>query len=96
MKSFKQYFLILLLTSSLGCAMFKHEAERSIRKDVKEYMDDNFDSYATAWYKGKWDSHKTQFITNVGIISGTMGVVATTLGILAICRKLKKKKDEDI
>ena len=83
---------MLLLTS---CAMFKHEVERSLNKDIKEHMDKNFNSYATNWAKEKWEARRTKFLTGVGIVSGTLGVVATTLGIITVYRKLKRKKDED-
>ena len=95
MKRIGIYVILLMIVLGTGCAMFKNEIERSVKKDIEEYMDDNFDSYATAWSKARWAEHKQQFLTKVGVMSATLGVVATTLGILAVCRKLKKKKEEN-
>ena len=88
----KRFLIILLLLVCCGCRMMRHEAERSIKKDAKEFLDDNFDSYANSWYSRKCQLYKERFGWTLGTSSGVVALVGGITGLLVY----KKKKNANV
>jgi thiamine phosphate synthase YjbQ (UPF0047 family) len=93
MKTFKIYAIILLVSMSLGCAMLKNEIERSVQKDVKEYLDKNFKQYADVHHANNTMRYRENLKWGITFASGTLGIGATVIGLCIGYRKLKRKKD---
>jgi len=111
MKTFK-ILLIILFILTTGCAMFRHEAERSIKKDIKEYIaepegKEQLDSHIKTFIEDKFDLyaneyHNKRVATYKDRLYWTLGVISITLGIigslggLVILNRKLKKKNENV
>lgn len=72
--------------------MFKREIERSVKKDVKEYFDENFNKYAEGYHNEKRQTYKNNFGWIVGTTATIIGIVATTMGLIVLIKKKKRRK----
>lgn len=91
MKTFK-ILLIILFILTTGCAMFRHEAERSIKKDIKEYIaepegKEQLDSHIKTFIEDKFDLyaneyHNKRVATYKDRLYWTLGVISVTVSII--------------
>ena len=75
--------------------MLKNEAERSIKKDMGEYLEENFDSYANEYHTKKAMRYRENLKWGITFASGTLGILATAGGLIILYKKLKKNEDNN-
>ena len=74
--------------------MLHNEVERTVKKDVKEYLDENFDRYAEVHHTKKMMVYRENLKWGITFSSGTLGILATGGGLVLLYRKLRKKKEK--
>lgn len=95
MKILKLYLLfILLMFGCLSCSTLRHEAERSIKKDVKQYMDENFKDYADAYHANKVKIYKDRLHWSLKLVSITVGIIGGVGGLVVLNRRIKSKSSK--
>lgn len=84
------YIFITLLLLGTGCNMLKHEAERSIKKDVAEYFEDNFESHANVYHKKKTEIFRNGLDWYLKI---TLGLFSLVGGFFFVKDRIVKYKE---
>jgi len=85
---------VALVCSLSGCKILKNEGERQVRQEVKEYLDENFDSYASKYSQKKIAIYKERFQWTIGSTATIIGLLSGIGGLSILRKKLKVNNEQ--
>jgi len=89
------YILVLLVLTTSCFKTLQKGFEEEVKEEATTVLEEDFDKYADAWHEKKRLEYRDKVTWVLGAVGGTLGVIATSGGLILLYRKLKKK-DEDV